>query len=187
MKPFRNKRVLIYLKTETYPLPPILEELRLYIPGLSYTGRTDLWTFGLEFVQKSPWFGYGFESFWGTARIVAIEQPIELSWDVRGIVHGHNSWLDAAIAFGLPGAFFITLGLTLIPIRDYLSIPQSGNAGKLASLFLGIWIFTALGANLESFFFRRSDPVWFCMLIAVIGLRITAHMSRQQTAASFQR
>ena len=166
---------------------PILEELRTYIPGLSYTGRTDLWIFGLEFLQKSPWFGYGFESFWNTPRVVNMEQPIELSWDVRGIVHGHNSWLDATISFGMPGGIFICFALTILAVRDYLRIPQTGNAARLASLFITLWIFTALGANLESFFFRRSDPVWFCMLIAVIGLRLTAHMSTHQTSAAIHR
>ncbi len=160
--------------------PPILEKLWEYIPGLSYTGRTDLWIFGLEYLQKTPWLGYGFESFWGTTRVTNLEQPIELNWDVRGIVHGHNSWLDAMIFFGIPGALVVGLALVVSPIVDYLRIPPTGNAGRLASLFMGIWIFTALGANLESFFFRRADPFWFCMLIAIIGLRITAHITVTQ-------
>ncbi len=158
---------------------PILEELQLLIPGLTYTGRTDLWTFGLQFLGESPVFGYGFESFWGTQRVSGLEQPIELSWDVRGIVHGHNSWLDAGIGFGIPGVVIVFLTLVFVPVIDYLRIPQSGNAARLASLYIGIWIFAAMGANLESFFFRRADPVWFCMLLAVIGLRLCAHMSRK--------
>ncbi len=157
--------------------PPILESLREYIPGLTYTGRVDLWEFGMQFIQHEPWLGYGFESFWATPRVENMEQPIELSWDIRGIVHGHNSWMDGAIAFGLPGMIPIIIALTIMPIRDFMKIPETGNAARLGTLFLGIWIFTALGASLESFFFRRSDPVWFCMLLAIIGLRITAHMS----------
>ncbi len=159
--------------------PPILETLQSFIPGLTYTGRVDLWEFGLQFIQKEPWFGYGFESFWATPRVENMEQPIELSWDIRGIVHGHNSWMDGAIAFGLPAMVPIVLALAIMPIRDFLRIPETGNAARLGTLFLSIWIFTALGASLESFFFRRSDPVWFCMLLAIIGLRITAHMSWQ--------
>ena len=157
--------------------PPVLDKLQEFIPGLTYTGRTDLWTFGLQYLWEEPWFGYGFESFWDTGRVTKLEQPIELSWDVRGIVHGHNSWLDSAIAFGIPGTIIAILALVVMPIRDFLRIPDTGNAARLGSLFLTIWIFAALGANLESFFFRRSDPIWFCMLLAVIGLRITAHMS----------
>ena len=62
--------------------PQILEWLQTIIPKLTYTGRTDLWKFGLGFIGSSPWTGYGFESFWGTPKIVFMEQPIELSWDV---------------------------------------------------------------------------------------------------------
>ena len=152
--------------------PPILEELQTYIPNLTYTGRTDLWTFGLQYLQKSPWLGYGFESFWNTPRVINLEQPIELSWDVRGIVHGHNSWLDAAIGFGIPGAIVVTWALLILPIRDYLRIPNSGNAGRLASLFLGLWILTALGANLESFFFRRGRPGVVLHVDCCIGFEV---------------
>ena len=159
--------------------PPILKALQEVVPGLTYTGRTDLWVFGLQYLAETPWLGYGFESFWGTARVIALEQPIELSWDVRGIVHGHNSWLDSAIAFGIPGSFLVLMAIAIMPIRDFMRIPNSGNASRLATLFLSLWIFTALGANLESFFFRRADPVWFCMVLAIVGLRITAHMSRR--------
>jgi O-antigen ligase len=159
--------------------PPILAELQSYVPGLTYTGRTDLWSFGLDHLMRSPLLGYGYESFWNTPRVINLEQPIELSWDVRGIVHGHNSWLDSSLAFGLPGALVVMAVLVVMPLRDYFCIPGSGNAGKLATLFICLWTFTMLSASLESFFFRRADPMWFCMLIAVTGLRLTAHMSRQ--------
>ena len=161
-------------------IEPILTTLQFYIPGLSYTGRTDLWIFGLEHLNKSPLFGYGFESFWGTQRVSNLEQPIELAWDVRGIVHGHNSWLDAAVNFGIPGAAIIIFVLTLLPVIDFLRIPKGGTAERLGGLYISIWVFTAMGANLESFFFRRADPVWFCMLIAIVGLRFTAHMTKGQ-------
>ena len=167
--------------------PPILIELQSYVPGLTYTGRTDLWIFGLENLRLSPWIGYGFESFWNTPRVGNMVQPIELNWDVRGSVHGHNSWLDGALAFGLPGMALLIAIIVLMPLRDYLNIPKAGNAGKLAHLYLTIWVFTAMGASLESFFFRRADPVWFCMLLAIIGLRLTSHLSRHHNHAPLAR
>ena len=166
---------------------PILLEIQSYFPGITYTGRTDLWTFGLEDLAQSPWFGFGFESYWRTPRVMDAVQPIDLNWDVRDSVHGHNSWLDAALSFGIPGALLLGLVLVVMPIRDYVSIPNSGNAGKLAKLFVTLWLFPALGANLESFFFRRADPVWFSMLIAIVGLRLTAHISRRHNAAPKRR
>ncbi len=167
--------------------PPILDILQSYSPGLTYTGRIDLWVFGIDHLAKSPWVGYGYESFWGTSRVAKIELPMELAWDVRGSGSGHNSWLDGAIGFGIPGTVLMALILVVLPVRDYLRIPTSGNAGKLAHLFLTIWILTLFGSNLESFFFRRADPVWFCMILAIIGLRLTAHMSINHTHAPMNR
>jgi len=160
--------------------PPLLDALRELVPGLSYTGRTDLWEFGIQYLSDTPWTGFGFESFWNTPRVINLEQPIELNWDVRGIVHGHNSWLDVAVAFGVPGAFCFFLILVVMPLWDFARLPKSGNAAKLGTLFIGLWVLTSLGASLESFFMRRADPVWFALLLSVFGLRITAHMTAHQ-------
>ena len=159
--------------------PPLLEWLRTLVPGLSYTGRTDLWEFGLEHLASRPWTGFGYESFWATPRVVRMEQPIELSWDVRGIVHGHNSWLDAAIGFGIPGLAVLVLLLVFRPVLDYLRVPREGRLGAMGTLFIALWLLTALGASLESFFLRRADPVWFTMLLALAGLRLGAWGTRQ--------
>ena len=167
--------------------PPVLDQIHYYFPGQTYTGRTDIWIFGLNSLADSPIWGYGFESFWNTPRVANMVQPIDLGWDVRGIVHGHNSWLDAALAFGIPGTIVLGLVLVVLPLVDYCRIPNSGNSGKLAGLFITIWVFTAMGASLESFFFRRADPVWFCMLISVIGLRLTARLSNQHNRAPMGR
>ena len=37
--------------------------------------------------------------------------------------------------------------------------------------FLMILAFTALNAFMETFFFRRGDPVWMLMVFAIVGLR----------------
>jgi len=35
-------------------------------------------------------------------------------------------------------------------------------------------LFTALNAFLESFFFRRADPVWLFFVFGILGLRMVA-------------
>jgi O-antigen ligase len=44
----------------------------------------------------------------------------------------------------------------------------------LGDFFMMILLFTALNSFLESFFFRRADPVWLFFVFSVIGLRLTA-------------
>ena len=148
--------------------------LQALAPGTTFTGRLDLWQYTIERIGERPFLGYGFESFWGTPLVTNADQPIELSWDVREIVHGHNSYLDAIITFGLPGFLIVFYVLIIRPVADYAAIQWQGASSRMANLFLAIWMFTSLDACLESFFFRRADPVWFCMLIAVFGLRLLA-------------
>lgn len=166
--------ILFTITVGSAVIPQINGVLQMIAPGTTFTGRLDLWQYTVERIAEQPFVGYGFENFWGTSTVINADQPIELTWDVREIVHGHNSYLDAAISFGLPGLVIIMFVLIILPAMDYAATNRQGPSSRLANLFLSIWIFTSLNACLESFFFRRSDPVWFCMLLAVIGLRLLA-------------
>lgn len=166
--------ILFTITVGSAVIPQINGVLQMIAPGTTFTGRLDLWQYTVERIAEQPFVGYGFENFWGTSTVINADQPIELTWDVREIVHGHNSYLDAAISFGLPGLVIIMFVLIILPAMDYAATNRQGPSLRLANLFLSIWIFTSLNACLESFFFRRSDPVWFCMLLAVIGLRLLA-------------
>ena len=166
--------ILFTITVGSAVLQPINNILQTIAPGTNFTGRLDLWQFSVDQIAKYPFFGYGFENFWGTPAVTNSDQPIELTWDVREIVHGHNSYLDAAISFGLIGLGISILILILLPAADYAATQWQGPTARLANLLMSIWIFTSLNACLESFFFRRADPVWFCMLLAVFGLRLLA-------------
>ncbi len=148
--------------------------LQSIAPGTTYTGRLDLWQYTIERIGERPFAGFGFENFWGTPAVTNTDKPIELSWDIREIVHAHNSYLDAIISFGLPGLAIVLFVLILLPAIDFARIGKDGASKHFSTMLLAIWIFASLDACLESFFFRRADPVWFCMLLAVIGLRLLA-------------
>ena len=156
------------------------EVLQSIAPGTTFTGRLDLWKFTAEQIAKQPDTGYGFESFWTTPRVTGLEQPIELSWDVRKIVHGHNSYLDAVVAFGMWGAAIVLWVLIVRPLWHFACLPKVGApAGALAQLYIQLWLLCMMGASLESFFLRRSDPVWFMLLLAVFGLQIAYVRTRR--------
>ncbi len=145
-----------------------------YFPGLTYTGRTALWQFSGEMIAKRPWTGYGFESFWGTMFVFTMDQPFDREWDIRGIVHGHNGYLDIAVIMGVPALVVAAVTFLIVPMFDYLrSGPRRENV-LLADMFMMILLFTALNAFLESFFFRRADPVWLFFVMATFGLRLVA-------------
>ena len=63
-----------------------------------------LWEFAGEMLAKQPWFGYGYDSFWGSKMLLNTDQPFDRPWDIRTIVHGHDGYLDIALVMGIPGA-----------------------------------------------------------------------------------
>jgi O-antigen ligase len=153
------------------PLKQIAAE---HFPDLTYTGRTTLWEFVGEMIAKRPWTGFGYISFWGTDAVTSTAQPFDRAWDVRGIVHGHNGYLDIAVIMGLPAMIVSIWAFLIAPLRDYMRIPLRKENIVLGDLFMMILLFTALNSFLESFFFRRADPVWLFFVFSVIGLRLTA-------------
>ncbi|WP_187972442.1 O-antigen ligase family protein [Aquibium microcysteis] len=156
-------------------------------PGLTYTGRTTLWTFLLEMIERKPWFGYGYESFWGTPVVQLQDKPFDSDWDIRGIVHGHNGYLDVAVLMGLPTLVVAVVAFLVVPMIDYLRVPQNRENVFLADFFMMTLMFTAFNAFLESFFFRRVDPVWLFFVLAVFGLRYVARFAIPASVAPQRR
>lgn len=155
-----------------------LEPLRVlaaeYAPDLTYTGRTTLWEFAGEMIVQRPWTGYGYESFWSTPFMETMDQPFDRAWDIRAIVHGHNGYVDIALIMGLPALAVAVWAFLVAPVVDFLRIKPLRENVLLGDLFMMILLFTALNAFLESFFFRRADPVWLLFVLAILGLRLCA-------------
>lgn len=157
-------------------IPPVKSIILSVFPDLTYTGRTTLWEFAGEMLARRPWTGYGFESFWGGIAVQSADHPFDRAWDVRTMVHGHNGYIDIAVSMGLPALAVTIMTFLIEPLRDYLRIPPFRENVLLGDLFLMTFLFTALNAFLESFFFRRVDPVWIFFVMSVLGLRMTARM-----------
>ena len=143
-------------------------------PGASFTGRTELWKFAFENIAQRPWTGFGFESFWFSPMVYFGEKNTELEWDVRGAVHGHNGYVDIALTMGIPALIIAVAAMIIAPLLDYARVQKTRENVLMADLFLMIFTFSALNAFLESFFFRRADPVWLLFLLAVFGLRMVS-------------
>lgn len=157
----------------------------IFLPGLkelalnagmdaTFTGRTTLWEFIVEMLARRPWTGYGYESFWGTPLVVFTDKSFDMDWNIGGIVHGHNGYLDIAITMGIPALVVSIITFWIVPLRDYVRTPALKENVYRADLFMMMLIFTSLNAFLESFFFRRVDPVWLFFVMALFGLRMTA-------------
>lgn len=155
-------------------IEPLKQLAAQLFPDLTYTGRTTLWEFAGEMIAQRPWLGYGYESFWGTPFLADTDQPFDRDWDIRTMVHGHNGYLDIAVTMGIPALIAACWAFFLAPARDYMRIPLYKENIYLGDFFMMTLLFTVLNSFLESFFFRRADPVWLLFVFSIIGLRLVA-------------
>jgi O-antigen ligase len=154
--------------------PEVADFNKLIMKDATFTGRFDIWRYGFEMLAYRPWTGYGYEGFWQTPVTLEGESKLELAWAAEKIVHGHNSYLDVALTMGIPGMVIVGYAFIIKPVIDYHWCQPTRDNRLYATMCLTIWLYIALGMCLESYFFRRADPVWFAFLIAVFGLRFTA-------------
>lgn len=155
---------------------PLKDFAAANFPDLTYTGRTALWEFAGEMIAKQPWTGYGFESFWRGVAVMSTDHPFDRAWDVRTMIHGHDGYIDIAVTMGIPALLVAIMTFLIEPMRDYLRTPRLRENVLLGDFFMMTFLFTALNAFLESFFFRRVDPVWLFFVISVLGLRMVARI-----------
>ncbi|WP_421854006.1 O-antigen ligase family protein [Oricola sp.] len=148
--------------------------LRTFNETTTFTGRTEIWEFAGDFVLQRPWTGFGFDSFWGTGITADAEQPFDRAWDPRGIIHGHNGFLDIALFMGVPAMLLAVWLFVIAPVWQYIRTPSLLENALLADLCLMIVAFLVMNSALESYFFRRADPAWLTLVIALMGLRLCA-------------
>jgi O-antigen ligase len=140
----------------------------------TFTGRTSLWRFAIERISERPWTGWGLENFWRTPAVASFERTWYLDWDVRASVHGHNGYVDLALGLGLPAFVYFFVIMIIRPAIDYARVPlRTGNV-IFSDFFMMVLVFATLNACLESFFFRRADPVWLFFFMSVLGIRLCA-------------
>lgn len=144
----------------------------------TFTLRTEVWSLALEHIPKSPWRGYGYQSFWRNADLMHGFRE-EFSWAVNA-VNAHNSYLDLLLTAGIPGTLLLMVFLIALPLRYIGQAERNGAARRLTELFTRVWIFGLLAGCLESILFDTIGVVWFSVLMAIFGLRLQARAHLRQ-------
>lgn len=132
------------------------------------TGRVPLWEELSESIAKRPLQGYGFNSFWTSARIDEVSQS--QSW---AISVAHSTYLDLALGVGVIGAgLWIAVALMGLFRSAYYTWISGRATGPLAGFaFIGVLLaFGLLHGALESAF---ANP-GFVPLVALSGLAMLA-------------
>ncbi|GBQ31425.1 O-antigen ligase family protein [Gluconacetobacter sacchari] len=94
--------------------------------NMTFTGRTDLWSFMLLEIQKRPWFGAGFYSFW--AINPAVQPSLKSSMWFGNEVHineGHEGYIDLIATGGLVG---LAMGVGILVYAITLAVKAVAKA-----------------------------------------------------------
>lgn len=153
-------------------LPPVRSLLDVVLPDATFTARNEIWSFAIDNIGQKPLTGFGFGSFWLTERTVyaSVVNP-DSNW-VQMATQAHNSFLDAALAMGLPGFVLTLLVFIVMPVRDVLRRPAISPADPSADLFLRLWQLVLLSASFETILFNPNTPAFGMIVMAICGLRL---------------
>ncbi|TXN36369.1 O-antigen ligase family protein [Methylobacterium sp. WL30] len=153
-------------------LPPIRTVLDAIIPDATFTARNEIWAFAIEHVVVHPIRGWGYGAFWLTDRTVYGGGADPGSDWVQTATQAHNSFLDAALIMGLPGALLLLNALVVAPIRDL----QRASAGRPLDaqtlFFLRIWMLAVISASFENVLLNANTVLCGMTMLAVFGLRL---------------
>ncbi len=134
---------------------------------VTLTGRTQIWTILLEFLQERFWLGYGYQTFW--------EDPLGPAFYVReatqwNVPTAHNGWLEVALSIGVVGAAVCALGLLATLVLAFIRIPR----GKDVYLCLPWLMLFLLFSISESSILERNSLTWVIFIALATKLMVGA-------------
>lgn len=107
----------------------------------SFTGRTEIWGFAMDYFREAPLFGNGYRGFWGLGT-AAPKHGSEIEF-IRTIGSAHSGYVDILLDLGI-------LGLSLLTIYVVLTIALIGKFSlrptSRSLLYLSV-VFFMLGRN----------------------------------------
>jgi exopolysaccharide production protein ExoQ len=150
------------------------DALTLLFGDPTLTGRTTIWAFASDMIERRPLLGWGYQSFW----LVGPEAPSvrEAPGFVALMPHAHNGYLDTVLQTGF-------VGLALLGLMIFSSTHAVGRLvneqPRRAWLALSLLLFTVLYNGLESTFVRSFDISWLVFLIVCADVGIAGRVSSE--------
>lgn len=152
-------------------LPPVYEFIESFGVDATFTNRSDIWRLALRAIAEHPILGHGLQGFWRTDAIIN-NDTVE-SWAPIAF-NGHNAWVDALINLGFGGFILLAIWILFLPLVYINRIFKQNNYSSLVRLYIRIWLYGLFASSLESVFFENGSLLWFCMMVAIFGLRLQA-------------
>ncbi len=99
--------------------------------GLTFNGRTPIWTLAIEQLMKRPFLGYGYSAFWGSDEGWQVYRGVGWVWalhkpeyDVRKFI-AHNAFLDVALQLGFVGLVMLLGNIASVVYRTIVLMVQT--------------------------------------------------------------
>lgn len=127
------------------------------------SGRNFIWPLAQQFIDKKPWCGYGFESFWVVDHVEFIADKLQFP-----VVEAHNGYLEVQLSTGRIG-----LGLHLLAVAAGIASAARTlwtRRDPACGFITAVLIYSLLSACFESTMFG----LFFVTLIAWAGV---AHLA----------
>ena len=128
----------------------------------SLTGRTEIWTYTLEYALKRPFTGYGYDAFWNGELSPGAQYAAY--WKTP---HSHNGWLEVFVALGLPGVLLmltiilLTLARSVVLARYYPSTTPA--------ILIALVCFSMLTIGMSEPVFLEKHTFDWMLMVAVAG------------------
>lgn len=140
---------------------------------VTFTGRTRIWAFMVDQIERYFWTGAGYGSFWGIGDLSPnLRSNVPL---ITVVGQAHNGYLDVAVTIGVIG-LVLALALVLAAFRRLFAISADPGAddmnGRGVAIMVAILVAGLIHNVTESSLLRSAHPIWFFMLFAILYLSV---------------
>lgn len=130
----------------------------------SLSGRTQIWEMVIPMVPNAIG-GAGFETFWAGPRAKAVLTQNVAAGGIGGPNEAHNGYIETYLNLGWIGVALIALILGQGYRRAVGAFRHDSELGAL----LVAYVVTAVTYNITEAGFRMLGPLWFFLLLSVVG------------------
>ena len=147
----------------------------------SLTGRTEIWTYTLQYALKQPLTGYGYDAFWNGELSPGAQYAAY--WKTP---HSHNGWLEVFIALGLP-AVLLTMAIMLITLARAVVLARYYSTTTPAVLIVLVCFAMLTIGMSESVFLEKHSFDWMLLVVAAGSARaLTSSLGSKQPGTADQ-
>lgn len=134
---------------------------------LTFTGRTDIWVYVWELIQKKPWLGYGYGALWSGWNSETSFVWKAVHWEAP---HSHNGFLEVLLGLGVLGFSVLVIHIAITFTRSLIIVGQARTATYFFPLI--ILLLMLLKNTTEVSFISRNSLDW----VLYVSVALSSHL-----------